>query len=238
MFLERTGCGAKPGAGAVMTLSKSNFTAGLLAAGQSRRLGSDKALVEFCSKSLIQRATELMIEAGAQKIVIASRSETIETYRYNLGSILAKFAIEVEYVVPQGGGLSDSLRAVYASVQQWPLLLHQVDRPFVFQDQLHRLLSSYDATHVSQFSCFNGQLMPPVVLAPHLNGELMELKEDAGAALLFRKGIIAGAAVDFTPGSEAKVFESYFPLDVDDANDLERLMRLEGKMIQPGDDVL
>jgi molybdenum cofactor guanylyltransferase len=53
-----------------------NFSAVILAGGKSKRMGRDKAWLEACGKSLIERQIEIVRELGAKEIFISGRAET------------------------------------------------------------------------------------------------------------------------------------------------------------------
>src|SRR5689334_16745960 len=88
------------------------FSAVILAGGQSRRMGSDKAWLKFDGKTLLERQVELAQKVGASEILISGRSN----------SDYSRFGLQVLHDrIPESGPLGGIERALDAASQ--PLLL-------------------------------------------------------------------------------------------------------------------
>lgn len=105
---------------------KSNFSAILLAAGMSSRMGKLKALLPWKGKPLIQYQLDQMIQAGTDEIIVvlgyqADRLKK-ETSPYNI-----QVTINEDYQ----GGKASSIRQGAACLEGVPkgIFIHSVDQP-------------------------------------------------------------------------------------------------------------
>jgi molybdopterin-guanine dinucleotide biosynthesis protein A len=106
------------------------FSALLLAGGESRRMGRDKATLEFGGQRLWERQLQLLRALGPAKIFVSARTTP------------AWLPGDVELVVddpPSRGPLSGLTKAL-ATMRTTHLIALAVDMPFMTSDVLRRLL--------------------------------------------------------------------------------------------------
>lgn len=100
----------------------SKFSAVVLAAGRSTRMGRDKALVEVDGVPLWQRQREVLAAAGAAEILLSARPEQTWTRR------AAGFAAVVHDAMPDCGPLVGATAALERATHPWLAVL-AIDLP-------------------------------------------------------------------------------------------------------------
>jgi molybdenum cofactor guanylyltransferase len=106
------------------------FSALLLAGGESRRMGRDKATMEFDGRPLWERQTELLRALGPEKIMVSAR--TAPSWHPH----------DVELLLddpPSSGPLSGLTKAL-ATIGTTHLIVLAVDMPFMTAGELAKLL--------------------------------------------------------------------------------------------------
>jgi molybdopterin-guanine dinucleotide biosynthesis protein A len=107
------------------------FSAVLLAGGESRRMGRDKAALVFRDEPLWRRQLRVLRDLGPEKVFVSARTES---------SWLPEGTELLLDEPPSRGPLSGLTRAL-AQMQTSHLLVLAVDMPFVTRDQLQFLCS-------------------------------------------------------------------------------------------------
>jgi len=116
-----------------------NFTGVVLAGGRSSRMGRDKALLAIDGRTLLDRAIELLREAGATKVLVSGdRPGGIPDMTPGLG--------------PVGG-----IASVLSQVDDGAFVVMPVDMPALDIDTLHVLL---DAATEAPAAHFDGHPLP------------------------------------------------------------------------------
>lgn len=142
------------------------FSAVLLAGGESRRMGRDKATIEFEGQPLWKRQLELLRGLGPQEIFVAARTRP------------DWLPPEIEALLddpPSRGPLSGLTRALTA-VRTTHLIALAVDMPFMNSDQLVELLNAARAG-CGVVPIVREQAEPLAAIYP------VEVASDFGAAL-------------------------------------------------------
>ena len=114
-----------------MSDSRITFTAVLLAGGESRRMGRDKATVVFRDEALWRRQLRILRDLGPDKVFVSARTES------------SWLPADTELLLdepPSRGPLSGLTKAL-VQMQTSHLVVLAVDMPFVTREQL-RLLGS------------------------------------------------------------------------------------------------
>ena len=101
-----------------MTSPPTDLTAFILAGGQSRRMGADKAFVEFHGKTLLARALALARSVTPEVLIVGERARFVA------------FAPVVEDIYPDHGPLGGIHAALTASASELNLVL-AVDTPLL-----------------------------------------------------------------------------------------------------------
>jgi nicotine blue oxidoreductase len=144
----------------------------VLAAGEGRRFGRPKALVEFHGHPLVTRAVETLSAGGCAPVVV----------------VLGAGAEEVERACDLGGavvvrneawreGMSGSLRAGLGELERRgapAAVLTPVDQPAVLPDLVTRLVAHWRAGSAAAVAAFGGEPRTPVLLDASLWPEVVE----------------------------------------------------------------
>jgi len=173
----------------------------LLAAGGSRRFGSeDKLLAPLAGAPLALHA--------ARRIVELTPRRRIAVCRNGVGALaeqLAALGFEIAVNPDPEAGLSRSLACGIAEAARGPeaaALIALADMPFVGMDHFGRLLARFDAVSAPSVASSDGAIrMPPALFARSLFGALQSETGDRGG-----KALLADAAsVHASPGELADI---------------------------------
>ena len=182
----------------------------LLAAGEGRRLGNPKALVELGGVRLIDRGVALLREGGTAPVVAVLGAAVVEL----LGVITVH---NPDWRTGMGSSLAAGLGSVPVSAEAAVVAL--VDQPLVGSGSVRRLIAAYRAGARVAVAAYHGQPRNPVLLArEHWAGVIALAVGDAGARPFLR------AHPDLVTSVECG--DTGRPDDLDTRSDLERLVGL------------
>jgi nicotine blue oxidoreductase len=158
----------------------SGRTAGLLlAAGQGRRYGRPKALVELGGRLLVERAAAALTEGGcAPAVVVLGASSAQVVARARLGGVQA--VVNGDWPSGMGSSLRAGLSALTGSDAVAAVVL-LVDTPGIGAEAVRRL-ASYAAADAVAVGTYDGRRGHPVLLGRDHWAEVGRRAEgDAGA---------------------------------------------------------
>ena len=186
----------------------------ILAAGESSRMGQDKALLTYRGQTFLEAIIRTLRAAGLEQIAVVLGHHAEEIQRAtNLRGI--QVVINPNYRQGQTTSLQAGLRALSAGALE-AVVLCLVDHPAVSSKVVTHLLATYRATRAPVvIPTFQGQRGHPVVIGRRLFDELLNLSADIGANTVFR------AHRDETRFAE--VDDRNVLLDVDDREEYQRL---------------
>jgi nicotine blue oxidoreductase len=134
-----------------------NHVAGLLlAAGEGRRFGRPKALVEFDGERLVDRGVRMLRDAGCGPVVVVTGAAPIEV----IGAV----------VVPNPDwhtGMGSSLRAGLSALPPGcpAAVVALVDQPRVTAEAVRRLMAAHTAGAPVAVATYGGKPRNPVLIA-------------------------------------------------------------------------
>ncbi|HEY5040731.1 MAG TPA: molybdenum cofactor guanylyltransferase [Verrucomicrobiae bacterium] len=179
-----------------------NFSAVILAGGQSSRMGRDKAWLEITGQTLLARQIGLARETGATEIFISGRAET-DYSAFGCRVLRDKFA--------GAGPLAGIERALDAATSPLLLVLG-VDLPEVNAELLRRLIARYGG-NIGAIHRVNGNLEPLAAIYPKTSHPLAETLLRAGdnAVAGFAEHCVQSGFARFAdlPAYEAKYFANW-----------------------------
>jgi nicotine blue oxidoreductase len=183
----------------------------LLAAGEGRRLGQPKALVELGGESLVQRGVALLRDGGAEPVVVVTGAVAVE-----LPGVLAVHNPRWR------SGMGSSLAAGLATVPEGcsAAVIALADQPLVGPEAVRRLIAAHDDAGASvAVAAYQGAPRNPVLLAREHWAEVVALAVgDEGARPFMRAHPELMIAVEC--GDTGR------PDDLDTPDDLDRLAGL------------
>jgi CTP:molybdopterin cytidylyltransferase MocA len=150
----------------------------LLAAGEGRRLGSPKALVEMGGVRLVDRGVTLLREGGTAPVVAVMGAAVVEL----LGVIIVH---NPDWRTGMGSSLAAGLGSVPVSAEAAVVAL--VDQPLVGSGSVRRLIAAYRAGARVAVAAYHGQPRNPVLLArEHWPAAIALAAGDVGARPFLR----------------------------------------------------
>jgi molybdenum cofactor cytidylyltransferase len=191
----------------------------ILAAGESTRMGADKALLTYRGRTFLETIVNVLREAGIQRIavVLGHHAEQIER-AVNLQG--AEFIVNSDYRRGQTSSLHAGLR-VLATPECEAIVLCLVDQPLVLPQTVQKLIIAFQHSHAPVvIPTHQSRRGHPVLIARNLFEELNRLDAETGANTVIRK---YHDVTQFVEVSDAGIL-----VDVDDPEGYRRLSESEG----------
>ena len=189
-------------------------TAGvLLAAGEGRRFGSPKALVELDGELFVERGVRLLTDGGCDEVVVVLGAAAEEVQRRARLSP-ARTVVNREWATGMGSSLATGLRTLDADVAVVAL----ADQPLVGAEAVRRLLAAWRDGAVVAVAAYGGQPRNPVLLDRSVWPQALEsARGDIGARDFLRshQGLVTRIECGDTGAAD----------DVDTVTDLHAIIR-------------
>lgn len=158
----------------------------ILAAGESSRMGSDKALLPYHGSTFLEHIIKTLRNAGLERVAVVLGHHAGEIQRaLNLSG--------VEVVVNQnyGGGQTSSLQAGLRALDRkdvQAVLLCLVDHPAISEDVVRKLIAAFNQSRAPVVipTC-QGRRGHPVLITRPLFAELLALDPHEGANTVIRR---------------------------------------------------
>jgi len=158
----------------------------ILAAGESRRMGRDKALLTYRGRSFLETIINNLSAAGIEKatIVLGHHAEIIQR-AMNLAAV--RVVINPDYQRGQTSSLQLGLAAAAADSPE-AVILCLVDHPAVSTEVIAKLRERFESTRPPVLiPTHKGQRGHPVVISQTLLPELLALPPEKPANTVIRK---------------------------------------------------
>ena len=152
----------------------------VLAAGESKRMGSPKALLPFSGKTLIRGVVDLLTAGGLSPIVVVLGAHA-ELIRHEVAGLNVRVTTNHGYRAGQLSSLQKGLEVVGES-SATGVLVHPVDHPAVKTETVRAILKCFAASHAPVVvPTYNGRRGHPVIFSAKLFDELMNAPVEIGA---------------------------------------------------------
>lgn len=154
----------------------------ILAAGEGRRMGTQKLLLELDGKPILQHVVDTALAVGFHEVVVVvgSQSERVIS-TINFGP--AKIVVNKEYAAGLSSSLKLGLKAFTSKPDAYLVMLG--DQPLVRLETVRKLLDEHAKTNpLMSIPTYHGRRGNPVVLSSRILSEIQTLSGDAGAKQL------------------------------------------------------
>jgi len=196
-----------------------NVAGVLLAAGEGKRLGTPKALVELGGRRLVDRGVDLLASGGTAPVVVVTGAVPLTVP----GAVVVA---NPDWASGMGSSLAAGLRALPADCAAAVIAL--VDQPLIGAAVVRRLISAWLAGAELAVATYDGRPRNPVLLARrHWAGAAAAAAGDVGARPYLRAH--AGLV------THVECADIGSPDDVDTPGDLVRVRGLLSGAVSPGE---
>jgi CTP:molybdopterin cytidylyltransferase MocA len=128
----------------------------LLAAGEGRRLGRPKALIQLAGQSLAERGVELLRAGGADPVVVVAGAAVLRPP----GALVVH---NPDWRTGMGSSLAAGLTALPDTAGAAVIAL--VDQPLIGAEAIRRLIAAHAAGSGLAVACYGGAPRNPVLIA-------------------------------------------------------------------------
>src|SRR6516225_4850122 len=190
----------------------------VLAAGESSRMGTDKARLGYKNSTFLETILNTLGAAGVERMAVVLGHHAEEIRRtMNLGG--AEVAINRDYRRGQTSSLQTGLNALEGAELE-AVIVCLVDHPAVSAQTLRRLVDSFSESRAPVvIPTYQGRRGHPVVIGRPLFDELKSLGPDAGANTVVHR---YQAVAQFVEVNDLGVL-----LDIDDPESYRKLIEGE-----------
>jgi molybdenum cofactor cytidylyltransferase len=186
----------------------------ILAAGESSRMGKDKALLAHRGRTFIETILATLRQSGISRIAVVLGHHA-EEIRHATHLEDAEVVVNKDYALGQTSSLQAGLRALMSPDLE-AVLLCLVDHPAVSAETIGKLAAEFrESSSAVVVPTFQNQRGHPVLIARGLFDELINLGPEKGANSIIRKYL-----------GETRLVEVADPgilLDIDDPDAYRRL---------------
>jgi molybdenum cofactor cytidylyltransferase len=150
----------------------------LLAAGQSRRMGDFKQLLQFQGKPFVACCVDNLLASGVHEIVVVTGHREAEV-RQALAGRKIKFVFNADY----RAGMSSSIKCGVQSLGEKTkaILIALADQPQIHSESIGKIIAAYEKEHpllvVPRYANRTGH---PIILDARLREEIMGLDPSQG----------------------------------------------------------
>jgi molybdenum cofactor cytidylyltransferase len=152
----------------------------ILSGGESRRMGSPKALIPYRGGTFLDHLIEVTTHprVGVRKIILGAGAENI---RETLGLDVASVVINENWRRGQLSSIQSAVRSVM-SLDTEGLILCPVDHPLVSAGLVARLIEAFeDSGRLIVLPAYKGKRGHPLIFRASLYQELLEASPEVGA---------------------------------------------------------
>ncbi len=190
----------------------------ILAAGESSRMGTDKATLTYRGRTFLELILHTLGEGGIERIVVVLGHHAQEIQRQT--KIEAAHAVvNPDYRSGQTSSLQAGLRSLRADNPD-AVLLCLVDHPAVRAETVRSIVATFRRCGAPVvIPTYQGRRGHPVLIGRQVFDELLQLAPDAGADSVVRR---------YRPATQfVEVEDEGVAIDVDDPESYRRLTRRE-----------
>ena len=158
----------------------------LLAAGESRRMGSPKALLHYQGQTFVERICAAFLTAGVDELIVVLGARAEEIGRALPAHPALRSVVNSRYSQGQLSSLMVGIGAL--SPESEAAIVNLVDHPLVSSETITAVLDSFRAAPVPiVIASYQGKRGHPVLFSSQVYGEILAAPLDQGAKVVVRK---------------------------------------------------
>jgi molybdenum cofactor cytidylyltransferase len=158
----------------------------LLAAGESRRMGSAKALLPYQGQTFIARICNTFLSAGVDELIVVLGARVDELRQALPMHAKLRTVINTHYTLGQLSSLTVGIGAL--SSESEAVLVNLVDHPLIAAETMKTLITSFRAAPLPILvASYRGKRGHPVLFSRQVYGEILAAPLDQGAKVVIRK---------------------------------------------------
>src|SRR5262245_59544801 len=158
----------------------------LLAAGESRRMGSPKALLRYRGQTFIERGCMAFLTAGVEELIVVLGARAAELRQALPIHPSVRTVENPRYFQGQLSSLMTGIGAL--SPESAAAVVNLVDHPLITAETIKALITSFRATPLPIFiASYQGRRGHPVLFSSQVYGEILAAPLDQGAKVVVRK---------------------------------------------------
>ena len=154
----------------------------VLSAGESRRMGSPKALLPIKGKTFIEQIVSALKATKVSKITVVL-GHNPEPIKSKLEPLSVSVVINPDYLKGQLSSLIAAIRSLQADpVKVDGVLVHLVDHPLISRSVVNEMIDRFfESKKLIVIPTYKGKRGHPVLLSSRLFPELLKAPPDQGA---------------------------------------------------------
>jgi molybdenum cofactor cytidylyltransferase len=158
----------------------------LLAAGESRRMGSPKALLHYQGQTFIERICTAFLTAGVDELIVVLGARAEEIGRALPVHPALRSVVNSRYSQGQLSSLMVGIGAL--SPESEAVVVNLVDHPMVSSATIKAVIDSFRAAPIPiVIASYQGKRGHPVLFSSQVYGEILAAPLDQGAKVVVRK---------------------------------------------------
>jgi molybdenum cofactor cytidylyltransferase len=192
----------------------------LLAAGESKRMGRPKQLLEWQGKTLLQHVLESLINSDADEIILVLGHEA-DRIRESLPALPIKIVINPDYKQGMASSLQQGLLAMDPRSEAFLVLL--ADQPGIGPEIMNHMIREFQQANPKRGivrPVYQGLRGHPVLIGVRYLQEALQLQGDVGA-----RQILMNHPADIL---EIEVDQDVVLKDIDTPEEYQKYMKRSG----------
>lgn len=158
----------------------------LLAAGESRRMGSPKALLHYQGQTFIHRICTAFLTAGVDELIVVLGARAEEIGHALPAYPALRSVVNSRYSQGQLSSLMVGIGAL--SPESEAAIVNLVDHPLVSSETIKAVIGSFRAAPLPiVIASYQGKRGHPVLFSSQMYGEILAAPLDQGAKVVVRK---------------------------------------------------
>ncbi len=190
----------------------------ILAAGESKRMGFPKQLIEICGEKLIRIVVKKVLNVGFGDIVVVLGHMAGDIARYMDDMTGIKIIVNPRYREGMSTSLIEGIKNLRRDIEAFMVILG--DQPFVSKETMEKIIEAYyrmERKPLMVVPTYRGLRGNPVLISSRITEDIMSLRGDIGARALMEK---YKAYISYIETQDPGVV-----LDIDTREDLEKALK-------------